>query len=157
VPSAAPRLGRTHRSSQGSRFPNSPSFPSISLFPQEPCGLPPFISSFYSFSLLPHRREQSKRPSSLLVEQALHLSRFFTFLFLPAHRNSPLVLPYSPNHAPSNISPLPLPRFLLGSSRSPGLRGTRTLRLLLDRDTLPSPGERKSGHSASGHSDGADD
>lgn len=118
--------------------------------PLSPAGiLLSYFISFSSYRFSSIDATNRKRPSSLLLEQALHFSRLLSF-------SPSLFWPYSPNHAPSNISPLDFPRFRLVPPRQSGLRSTRTPRLLV-RDTLPSPGERKSYHSASGHADGADD
>lgn len=62
---------------------------------------------------------------------------------------------YLANHAPTNTSPLPLPRVRLDPSRA-GCISTNIPRLD-DGDALASPGERRSAQSDSGHSDSADD
>lgn len=127
--------------------------PSIHFpLPLRPAG---FLFLFLTFSyFFFHRRKQSKG-RRLICWSRPSISLLY-FPFSPALQLVTL-LPYSPNHAPSNISPLAFPRFRLLSSCRSRLRSTRTLQHLLDGDTLSSPGERKSGHPTSGHSDGADD
>jgi hypothetical protein len=73
----------------------------------------------------------------------------------PLPRPSAILLTYLANHALPNTSPLPLPRIRLGPSRA-GRISTNTP-WSHDGDTPPSPGERKSAQSDSGHSDSADD
>jgi hypothetical protein len=75
--------------------------------------------------------------------------------FLSPPRSSVLLLIYLSTHAPSNTSPLPFPRIRLDPPRA-GRISTNTP-WSYEGDALPSPGERKSAHSDSGHPYSADD
>ena len=115
-----------------------------------PCGLL-FSSSFFIPILFHRRRQQSKGWSR---------SSISSFHFIsppppnpPAHPS--LVCPTHLNYALSNTSSLAFPTVRLGPFRS-GLIGTR-IPQHHGRDNLPSPGERKFAHPASGYSDSADD
>jgi hypothetical protein len=150
------------------RFPfldstNSLSFPFFPLlYALTPCGPNLFLFLFSSYQFSFFIPTQANRKGRL--EQALHFP-FLLSLPLTATRHS-FLTPYSPRltHASSNTSPLAFPRFRLVHSRRFDLRSTSTStstsnaqQLLLDGDTLPSPGERNFVHWTSGHSDSADD
>jgi hypothetical protein len=110
-----------------------------------------FYSSFF-IPILFHRRKRLSKGWSRPSISSFHF-------ISPPPPNSPahssLFCPTHLNYALSNTSPLAFPTVRLDPSRS-GLIGTRTPQHH-GRDDLPSPGEQKFGHSASGHSDGADD
>jgi hypothetical protein len=117
-----------------------------------------FFIIFFISILSSHRRKAIERPSSHLVWSRPSISLIPFLSLSPSlycctrHSFLPLL---TPDNASSNISPLAFPRFRLDPSRS-GLRSTRTPQLL-DGDSLPSPGGRKTAHGDSDHYDGADD